>query len=129
MLSYDSILFYLQLSLRKTILRKEKQKGNLPMSEIFEIIMILSFGASWPMNVMKSYKARTTKGKSLGFLVLIFFGYIAGIISKLLNTAYMADFSNKWYVLFFYVLNLCMVGVDLLLYVRNHKLDKLNGIL
>ena len=129
MLSYDSILFYLQLSPRKTILRKEKQKGNLPMSEIFEIIMILSFGASWPMNVMKSYKARTTKGKSLGFLVLIFFGYIAGIISKLLNTAYMADFSNKWYVLFFYVLNLCMVGVDLLLYVRNHKLDKLNGIL
>jgi hypothetical protein len=99
------------------------------MSEIFEIIMILSFGASWPMNVMKSYKSRTTKGKSLGFLVLIFFGYIAGIISKLLNTAYMADFSNKWYVLFFYVLNLCMVGVDLLLYVRNHKLDKLNGIL
>ncbi|MBQ1236620.1 MAG: hypothetical protein IIX72_06580 [Oscillospiraceae bacterium] len=99
------------------------------MSEIFEIIMILSFGASWPMNVMKSYKARTTKGKSLGFLVLIFFGYIAGIISKLLNTAYMADFSNKWYVLFFYVLNLCMVGVDLFLYVRNHKLDKLNGIL
>jgi hypothetical protein len=99
------------------------------MAEILEIIMIVSFGASWPMNVMKSYKARTTKGKSLGFLVLIFFGYIAGIISKLLNTAYMADFSNKWYVLFFYVLNLCMVGVDLLLYVRNHKLDKLNGIL
>ena len=129
MLSYDSILFYLQLSLRKTILRKEKQKGNLPMSEIFEIIMILSFGASWPMNVMKSYKARTTKGKSLGFLVLIFFGYIAGIISKLLNTAYMADFSNKWYVLFFYVLNMCMVGVDLLLYVRNYKLDKMNGTL
>ena len=129
MLSYDSILFYLQLSLRKTILRKEKQKGNLPMSEIFEIIMILSFGASWPMNVMKSYKARTTKGKSLGFLVLIFFGYIAGIISKLLNTAYMADFSNKWYVLFFYVLNLCMVGVDLLLYARNYKLDKMNGTL
>ena len=97
------------------------------MSEIFEIIMILSFGASWPMNVMKSYKARTTQGKSLGFLVLIFFGYIAGIISKLLNTAYMADFSNKWYVLFFYVLNLGMVGVDLLLYVRNYKLDKING--
>jgi len=97
------------------------------MSEIFEIIMILSFGASWPMNVMKSYKAKTTQGKSLGFLVLIFFGYIAGIISKLLNTAYMADFSNKWYVLFFYVLNLGMVGVDLLLYVRNYKLDKING--
>ena len=46
------------------------------MAEILEIIMIVSFGASWPMNVMKSWKARTTKGKSLAFLVLIFFGYI-----------------------------------------------------
>ena len=81
------------------------------------------------MNVMKSYRARTTKGKSLGFLVLIFFGYIAGIISKLLNDAYMAAFADKWYVLFFYVLNLCMVGIDLLIYVRNHKLDKINGII
>lgn len=99
------------------------------MSELFEIIMILSFGASWPMNVMKSYKARTTKGKSLGFLVLIFFGYIAGIISKFTNAAYMADFASKWYVLFFYVLNMCMVGVDLMLYARNYKLDKANGIL
>ena len=99
------------------------------MSELFEIIMILSFGASWPMNVMKSYKARTTKGKSLGFLILIFFGYIAGIISKLLNTAYMAAFADKWYVLFFYVLNMCMVGVDLMLYARNYKLDKMNGVL
>ena len=99
------------------------------MSEIFEIIMILSFGASWPMNVMKSYKARSTRGKSLGFLLLISFGYVAGIISKFLNEAYMASFASKWYVLFFYVLNLCMVCVDLLLYVRNYKLDKINGIL
>ena len=38
------------------------------MPEILEIIMIVCFGCSWPMNLMKSYKARTTKGKSLGFL-------------------------------------------------------------
>ena len=65
------------------------------MSELFEIIMIVSFGASWPLNVLKSYKARTAKGKSLAFLCLIFFGYIAGIISKFLNDAYMASFSQK----------------------------------
>lgn len=93
------------------------------MSEIFEIIMVLSFGASWPFNVMKSYRARTTKGKSLLFLLLIFFGYIAGIISKLINDAYMAEFAQKWYVLFFYVLNLIMVGTDLLLYIRNKRID------
>ena len=28
------------------------------MAEILEIIMVVSFGASWPLNVMKSYKAR-----------------------------------------------------------------------
>lgn len=94
------------------------------MSEIFEIIMVVSFGASWPLNVMKSYKARTTKGKSLSFLCLIFFGYIAGIISKFTNEAYMASFSSKWYVLFFYVLNLTMVGTDLCLYIRNKRLDR-----
>ena len=95
------------------------------MSELFEIIMIVSFGASWPMNVAKSYRSRTAKGKSLGFLCLIFFGYIAGIASKLLNSAYMEAFGKKWYVLFFYILNLIMVGADLILYFRNKRLDSL----
>ncbi len=95
------------------------------MAEILEIIMIVSFGASWPLNVIKSYKARTTKGKSIAFLLLIFGGYIAGIASKFVNTAYMASFSEKWYVLFFYVLNLIMVGIDILLYIRNKHLDKM----
>lgn len=94
------------------------------MSEILEVVMIVSFGASWPLNAIKSYKARTTKGKSLWFLLLILFGYVAGITSKLLNESYMATFSSKWYVLFFYVLNFVMVGIDLCLYIRNYRLDK-----
>ena len=97
------------------------------MAEILEIIMILSFGASWPMNVIKSYKARTAKGKSLAFMLLIFFGYIAGIASKFVNETYMANFSSKWYVLFFYFLNIFMVGIDIILYFRNKRLDKQNG--
>ena len=88
------------------------------MAQYLEVAMILSFGASWPMNVMKSYKARTTQGKSLSFLVLILFGYICGIAGKL-----MAD-SINWFVLFFYVLNACMVTVDLALYARNYRLDQ-----
>ncbi len=94
------------------------------LSEILEITMIVSFGVSWPVNVFKSYKSRTTKGKSLLFLCLIFFGYIAGIASKLVNEAYMASFATKWYVLFFYVLNFVMVGADIVLYFRNLRLDK-----
>ena len=94
------------------------------MAELLEILMIVSFGASWPLNVIKSYKARTTKGKSIAFLLLIFFGYIAGITSKLVNVDYMANFASKWYVLFFYVLNFIMVGADIVMYIRNLKLDK-----
>ena len=95
------------------------------MAEFLETLMIVSFGASWPMNVIRSYKARTAKGKSLSFLLLILFGYIAGIISKCINPAYMAQFAEKWYVLFFYFLNAIMVCADLVLYFRNKKLDKL----
>ena len=94
------------------------------MSEILEIVMILCFGASWPFNVYKSYRARTAKGKSLLFLLLIEIGYVAGIASKFLNPAYMAAFSEKWYVLFFYFLNFAMVGADVVLYFRNKRLDK-----
>ncbi len=99
------------------------------MAEILETIMIVSFGFSWPLNVIKSYKARTTKGKSLAFLCLIFFGYIAGITSKFINPEYMANISENWYVVFFYILNFIMVGADLVMYVRNYKLDKKNGVL
>ncbi len=95
------------------------------MAEILEIAMVLCFGASWPFNVYKSYKARTAKGKSLLFLLLIEVGYVAGIASKFMNPAYMAAFGEKWYVLFFYFLNFAMVGADLVLYVRNKRLDRI----
>ena len=94
------------------------------MSDILEIIMILCFGASWPFNVYRSYRARTAKGKSLLFLILIEVGYIAGIAAKFMNPVYMAEIDEKWYVLFFYFLNFAMVAADLVLYFRNRRLDR-----
>lgn len=94
------------------------------MAEILEVIMIVCFGASWPFNVVKSYKARTAKGKSPVFLCLIIFGYIAGIGAKFMNEAYMAAIGEKWYVIFFYFLNLVMVSADLVLYFCNRRLDR-----
>lgn len=91
------------------------------VAELFEIIMIVCFGFSWPMNVIKSWKARTAKGKSLPFLLLIITGYVFGIAGKLIGGGF------KWYVLFFYVLNLVMVSVDLCLYVRNVCIDRANN--
>ena len=93
------------------------------MPEILEITMLICFGFSWPLNVIKSYKARTAKGKSLPFLLLIITGYVAGIASKFVNPAF--DFADKWYVLFFYFLNLIMVSLDVVMYFRNRRLDKL----
>lgn len=92
----------------------------MTISELFEILMIVLFGLSWPMNVIKSYRARTAKGKSLMFLVFIIVGYLFGIAGKLISGNY------KWYVLFFYFLNTFMVTVDLILYFRNKRLDKKN---
>ena len=98
------------------------------MPEILEMVMLLCFGASWPFNVVKSYRARTAKGKSLLFLILIDVGYIAGITAKLLNPAYMADFGEKWYVLFFYFLNFAMVTADMVIYFRNRRLDRNSSV-
>ena len=94
------------------------------MAEILEVIMIVSFGASWPLNVIKSIKTKSTKSKSALFLMLILFGYLCGITAKLINPVYMASFSSKWYVLFFYILNLSMVTLDLCLYFYNASIEK-----
>lgn len=93
------------------------------MSEILEILMLVSFGLSWPLNLIKAIRARSTKGISLAFYLLIFAGYIAGICSKFTNAAYMASFSQKWYVLVFYFINLITVGCNIIVYFRNKKFD------
>ncbi len=93
------------------------------LAELFEIFMVCLFGFSWPMNVVKSLKTKSAKGKSLPFLLFIFVGYIFGIASKFINPSF--DFGSKWYVLMFYIINFLMVGIDIVLYFRNKHLDKL----
>ncbi len=92
--------------------------------DILEIVMLVCFGFSWPLNVIKAYKARTTKGKSLWFICLILLGYVAGITSKFVNPNF--NMQEKWYVLFFYFLNFVMVSADLVMYFRNRRIDKAN---
>ena len=87
------------------------------IAEIFEIIMIVCFGFSWPLNVIKSYKARTTKGTSLPFILLIITGYVAGITAKVVN-------HQITYVLAAYILNLAIVSLNVIVYIRNLSLDK-----
>ncbi|MBR0437814.1 MAG: hypothetical protein IJK00_01565 [Clostridia bacterium] len=93
--------------------------------EIFETMMIVCFGISWPFNVIKSLKTRSAKGKSILFLSFILLGYVVGITSKFLNRDYLEHFSERWYVLTAYIINFVVVLTDFLLYFRNRKLDKL----
>ncbi len=93
-------------------------------ADYFEIAMIVAFGISWPINLVKAWKARTTRGTSILFLSLIFLGYIAGIISKFCNADYMAHFGQRWYVLIVYFLNLIVVGANIYVYYLNWKIDK-----
>ena len=83
---------------------------------VFEIIMLLCFGAAWPFSIYKSFTSRQTKGKSVAFLMVIAAGYISGIIHKLL---YSRDF-----VVVMYILNFLMVSTDIALYFRNKRLEK-----
>jgi hypothetical protein len=78
---------------------------------IFEIVMLVCFGAAWPLSIYKSWKTRQVQGKSLPFLVVILVGYVAGVLHKFL-------FRFDW-VVFLYVLNGVMVSIDIGLYVRN----------
>ena len=89
---------------------------NMTMASIFEAAMVVGFGISWPISILKSLRARTARGKSPFFLIMIFLGYVCGIVSKLLS-------GRITYVFFFYALNLVMVGIDLALYLRNRRID------
>ena len=86
------------------------------MAEILEAIMVICFGVSWPMNIVKSLRAKTAKGRSVLFLIFIIVGYIAGIAGKIIS-------ENITYVFAFYILNLCMVSVDFALYFVNRHRD------
>ena len=88
------------------------------MSSILEISMMVLFGFSWPNNIIKSLKNKSTQGKSLAFLILIDLGYVCGIASKLIYGVFL------WYVLLFYILNFIMVSIDLFLYFYYSKKER-----
>jgi hypothetical protein len=99
----------------------------MQIAEIFETIMLICFGCSWPLNLVKNYKARTAKAMSLGFLLLIWFGYVVGIAAKLIKLCDPNLPNPTWYLLTVYILNLVIVSANVLVYFRNRHLDKLSA--
>lgn len=88
----------------------------MPFS-IYEAIMLICFGAAWPFSIVKSWRARTNKGKSVFFLFVILVGYAAGIMNKITLG------QHRDPVLGLYLLNVLMVSIDAALYCRNRRLD------
>ncbi|MBQ6582851.1 MAG: hypothetical protein IJH77_03365 [Mogibacterium sp.] len=93
-----------------------------------EMLMVICFGISWPINIRKAWIARTTKGISLLFYTFIFAGYIFALIGKMVLIRYYAPApwyeTVHWYVMFFYVVNTLMVGTGILIYFRNRGIEK-----
>ena len=88
---------------------------------IFEILMLVCFGAAWPVSIWKSIQSKSTKGKSLLFMFIIITGYLAGMLHKILY-----DFDPVFYL---YLFNLLMVAADVVLYFFNMKLEKRTAFL
>jgi len=78
--------------------------------------MLICFGVSWPFSIVRSIRARSAKGKSLAFLILLELAYISGILNKLI---YRFDM-----VIILYVINFIMVSIDIVLFFRNSRLDR-----
>ncbi len=92
--------------------------------QVLETIMLICFGLSWPVNLVKNYKARSAKNISLPFLLLITFGYVAGITAKLI-ALYSPQYPDpSWYLLTIYIINLLMMCANIAVYFRNAHLDK-----
>lgn len=92
------------------------------MADIFELFMIVCFGVSWPLNILKAWRARTAKGSSVQFYFLILAGYLFGITSKAIKLRH--GIATPGYVWFFYILNSLIVTVGILVWFRNRRLDR-----
>ncbi|HOT45021.1 MAG TPA: hypothetical protein PLM53_13085 [Spirochaetota bacterium] len=80
---------------------------------IFEIIMLICFGAAWPFSIYRSWKSKSVKGKSLVFLFIVMAGYLAGIMHKV--------FFNYDDAIYLYITNFSLVTIDTALYIRNRR--------
>ncbi|MGN0729545.1 hypothetical protein [Treponema sp.] len=87
------------------------------MPDILEASMLICFGLSWPISVVKNIKSGTAKNMSLRFILLIVAGYIAGISAKII----LGSFN---YVLGVYILNLAIVSINIPVYFINKRNDK-----
>lgn len=88
----------------------------ITFGQFFEAAMLVCFGISWPIDIVKSLRSRRTEGKSLLFMVVIMVGYCFGIVAKFAESARTGDALPLVTIL--YALNLLFVAIDIVLYLR-----------
>lgn len=87
---------------------------------VLEAGMLVCFGISWPFNIAKSLRSRTAKGKSVIYEILVVVGYFFGLAAKII----LGDVN---YVMIFYIVDILMVTTDIILTLRNRRLDRERG--
>jgi hypothetical protein len=80
---------------------------------VFEAGMLVCFGISWPISIIKSLRTKVVQGKSPIFMTVVALGYVSGMIHKIV---YSFD-----QVFLLYVFNFVMVTIDLGLYWKYRK--------
>lgn len=86
---------------------------------IFEGLMLICFGLSWPISIWKSVRIKRVEGKSPLFMSVVCLGYLSGIVHKIL-------YSYDW-IIVLYMVNMFMIMIDLALYAHYNRRNRLAG--
>jgi lipopolysaccharide export LptBFGC system permease protein LptF len=89
------------------------------MGQLFEGLMLVCFGFSWPFAIWKTYRTKRTEGKSMIFLVLVILGYFSGMIAKFYRAA--TEHTQIEPVTALYGVLALFVAIDLVLVIRYRK--------
>ncbi len=80
---------------------------------IFEALMLLCFGCSWPFAIAKTIRTQSVDGLSIWYITLVFIGYLAGIVYKV--------FVHLDGVLWLYIMNASIIFTEMMLYFKYRR--------
>ncbi len=83
---------------------------------------MVCFGVSWPVAILKTWRAKRVEGKSIWFLVLVFIGYLSGMVAKFIRAA--TEGKPVELVTLLYAFNAVLVMTDLLLVLKYRAIAK-----
>ena len=83
----------------------------LLVGQVLEAGMLICFGVSWPVDILKTLRTRRTEGKSLLFMALVLGGYVLGFGAKMSRAAWAGEMPEWISVL--YVFNAVSITVDI----------------